>query len=211
MNFAQHLATLYAARPESSVHPHDPIEKAELYGAVDGTAAEVEVLNFINALVCLYKPRTLLETGTGSGFGTIAIAAAIEFNGLGHLETVDVDATALSRAQMNLGATSERLLPLVSFNAGESLSFIDGWKGERFDFVFFDSLIAFRHKELDALLCRGLLAPGAVCVFHDTSRLRHRYFDDFNPEMIASLDARSLGRQWLECPFSRGLRVLRLD
>jgi predicted O-methyltransferase YrrM len=210
MNFGQYLATIFPTRPESEHHPHAPEEKAELFQAFNGSSAEVETITFINALVCLHKPKLVLETGSGSGFGTIAIACALKTNGFGHLHSVEIDANTSRSAGENMDLVDSTLRNFVSLHNADSQAFIKEWTGEVFDFVFFDSLIAFRHTEFNLLLAQGLLAPNALCVFHDTSRLRFRYFNDYNPEMIAALDAQSAGRQWMEFAYTRGMRVIKL-
>ncbi len=210
VNFAQFLSQGLETQPESRVHAHVPEERADAFTAFDGGAAELEVLNFLNALVYLFKPRHLLETGTGPGLTTIALASALQANGFGILRTVESEPHVSSAAQRRLEAFSPDIASRVSFQIGDSRGFIEAWEGPPFDFAFFDSLIAFRHIEFQMLLERRLLGSGALCLFHDTSRLRGRYNSDFNPEMISALDEVSLGRQWLECDLSRGLRLLRL-
>jgi predicted O-methyltransferase YrrM len=187
-----------------------PEELADRFTAIDGGSAELETLNFLNALVYLYKPRLVLETGTGQGFTTLAIATALLANGGGHVHSVELDPSTQATAAQRIARYESFLVNVVTLHRGDSRQFIEEWAGAPFDFVFFDSLIAFRHTEFEMLQDRGLLAPQAVCVFHDTSRRRGAYYQDFNPEMIASLDGHSLGNQWLESDLSRGLRVIKL-
>lgn len=210
MNQLSRIESVFKGKPESSVHPHDPAELAELFSAADGSSVEFEVLYFLGALVHLFKPRNVLETGTGEGLATIAIASALSTNDRGILTTVEIDGAKVERARANLLRVDAPLGGLVVFNTGDSRELIEKWTGAPFDFAFFDSLIAFRHLEFELLLSRKLLTEDAVCVFHDTSRRRGGYFSDYNPEMIAALDRHSQGRQWLESPLSRGLRVLKL-
>ena len=209
-NFGQSIARFVSTRPEAEVHPHSPEEQAELFTALSEGAGELETLTLLNSLVYLFKPRFALETGTGSGYTAAAMASAMRANGGGMVQTVEADPTVRQSAEANVEKLEPVLLGHIGFNTGDSLSFIENWAGEPFEFAFFDSLIAFRHIEFERLMERGLLAPGAVCVFHDTSRRRGEYFHDFNPEMIAALDRHSTGRQWMESGLSRGLRIIRL-
>ena len=210
MNLAAWLASAVGAVPESSLHAHCPEERAELFSAVEPGAAELETLNLLNALALSSKPALVLETGTGSGLTTLALAIALAQNGTGHLHTVELDPGVSVSARERL----ERLVPGVSrwvtFHVGDSRELCGSWAGLPFDFAFFDSLVSFRHLEYRALLRRGALAPGALCAFHDTSRLRGRTMPDFCPEMVAALDEESAGSEWLEMPLSRGLRLLRV-
>jgi predicted O-methyltransferase YrrM len=55
----------------------------------DGFTAEVEVLEFLNALVRMTKPDRVIETGTWFGRSAIAIASALRYSGSGHLWTME--------------------------------------------------------------------------------------------------------------------------
>lgn len=185
-------------QPETDVHPHAPAERAELFTALTGGAVEIETLTLMNALAFQYKPRLILETGTGSGYSAVAIASALEANGLSEVHTVELEGATSARARKNVAALEPALLDRIHFHVGDSLAWIDAWEGEPFDFAFFDSLVAFRHLELERLLEHGLLAPGAVCAFHDASRARGEYY----PDMIAALDRHGLRGDRLECGLS---------
>jgi predicted RNA methylase len=207
---------------ESQVHPHCTAEQAHLFSSVDGGSAELEVLSFLSALVSLFKPTIVLETGTGKGYTSLAIADALKTNGRGHLHTVEFDPSTVAVAKQNLEQVAPELKAWITHHTGDTREFISSWSGPPFDFALFDSDLQIRHIEFEMLLCaseisedpeipsHGNLARGAVCCFHDTSRFRGETMHDFNPEMIAALDRHSQGQQWLECPYSRGFRVLRL-
>jgi len=195
---------------ESDVHRHTGSERAELFHAVNGGSAELEVLEFLYSLVFLFKPGLILETGTGCGLATLAIASAVARNGFGALHTVEVDAGCSAGARAFMGTARPEAQRLTQFHVEKSLDFINRWDGDSFDFVFFDSLLSLRYQEFDAMQRRRLLAPKAVCVFHDTSRTRGETMHDYNPDMIAALDEASRGRQWIENDLSRGVRVLKM-
>lgn len=196
---------------ESDVHKHCPQERADLFSAIDGGSAELEVLQFLEAMVFLFKPERLLETGTGPAYTSRAIVSGMAKNGFGQFTTLDID-------ELSARYLADRLddIPMlgkhisVAFHQADSKQWIREYQGPPFDFVFFDSLIDFRHTEFELLMSRSKLVPWATCVFHDTSRLRGETMPDFNPEMISALDRFSHGRQWLESDLSRGLRVIRL-
>lgn len=197
-------------RHEALVHPHADAERAELYHSFDGGATEIEVLNFINALVYLFKPALALESGTAQGHGALAIGEAMLSNGFGVLHTVDLDPSASQRAQTNIARWNANLQDRVEFHVCSTLDLVASWNGPPFEFAFFDSLVEIRHLEFRALMDRGLLSRGAICAFHDTSRLRHEYYHDSNSEMIAILDSFDRQAQRLECEFSRGFRLFRV-
>lgn len=208
LNFAQGLSRVLSVVPESQMHPHHPDERAELFHSAEPGAAELEVLNFLNALVYLFKPSVLLETGTGSGLTTFALASAMMANGFGHLSTLEWDQGVSERAKESLGKMDAAVLPQIGFHVADSRQWIAGYSGPPFDFVFFDSMLSTRKMELELLIERGLLLEGAVGVFHGTSRLRGTCYHEFDQEFIETLDRASSGRQWLEASLSRGLRLI---
>lgn len=58
---------------------------AERYRAFDAWAVELEVAEFLYGLVRVLKPLCLLESGAGKGYSTLALAAAVEANGVGEV------------------------------------------------------------------------------------------------------------------------------
>lgn len=211
MNFGQFLASVVGDHTcEALIHPHAPEERAEEFHSLDNGSSELEVLTLLNALVHLYKPRLVLETGTGRAFGTYAIACALRANQVGHLHTVESFEPARKEGEANFIRLDHTLVPLVTFHTGMAHDILCSWAGKQFDFVYFDSELRSRHTEFELMLERNLLTPNALCAFHDTSRLREQYHYDFNREMIQALDRHSQGKQWLECDLSRGFRLIKL-
>lgn len=198
------------AHVESSIHPHSPAERAHLFRSFDGGSTELEVLNFLNALVILLKPENVLETGCGQGFGTIALAAGLADNGLGTLQSVEFDPATVHRALAHLEQYDPKLLSIVKIHPGQSMDFLRAWEGPPFDFAFFDSDLQVRHLEFELLRSKGKLTEHATCLFHDTSRHRGEYFHDYNPAMIAALDKAAAPHQRFESNYSRGIRMIRL-
>jgi predicted O-methyltransferase YrrM len=43
------------------------------------------------ALIRIYKPKVIVETGTDKGIGSLVIQKALEKNGYGTLYTLDID------------------------------------------------------------------------------------------------------------------------
>lgn len=188
-----------AGNCEGNVHPHSPDERAELFHTNDGGSTEYEYLNLIYALVVATKPRLVLETGTFSGFGSLALGAALSFNGQGKLITVDAGQCENARKLVaNYG-----LADSISFVQSESVQFCAQWAGESFDFAFFDSDVSVRHRECDVLLQRKKLASGAIAVFHDSSYIR--FGVAWSWDMIDYLKRLPGG---LTLNLSRGLRIV---
>ena len=195
------------AKRESDIHPHHPDERAHRYHATDDGSTEIEVLNFLHALVVLYKPRAILETGTYRGYGAMVLADAARANGEGEVWTVDRDPPEIARA--NIAKHDPDLLRLIHFHCADSLDMIEAYNGPAFDFCFFDSEIDARMAELHACDSRDLLAPGVILAFHDTSKLRTEEHG-FSPLYLNALARLCNGNEHLIFPFSRGLHVVRL-
>jgi predicted O-methyltransferase YrrM len=211
-NFWEALASQFGQTPEDRSHMHAREERAHLFHAVDGGSTELEVLNFINALVCLFKPEVALETGTFQGFGTCAISAGLKSNGRGHLFSLEIDAARLEWARECLRQFDPSLGQMVTFINESSLEFIKNYQGTPFDFVFIDTDLGIRMREFSLLQKRGLLAPGAVCVIHDTSPYRLQETpgggaDDFqNRHMLSAVSDQF---EIFQFPYSRGFHLFR--
>jgi len=67
------------------------VRDASLWSAEDGEGAELEVSEFIGALVRLLKPKFVVETGCYKGQTTREIARALQENGHGYLYSCDTD------------------------------------------------------------------------------------------------------------------------
>ena len=56
---------------------------------VDTWSCEVETANLLRALVLQHKPRTIVETGTNTGFTSLHLAIGCDDNGFGEVHTMD--------------------------------------------------------------------------------------------------------------------------
>lgn len=157
---------------ESTIHPHVRDERAQLFLADDGNSPELEYRDLLGALVRSLKPGSILETGTGSGRSTLALALAARDYG-GYLTTIEQD-FELQRKAHELLASRQLLSPHVYLIQGDSLTILSSSakKYHRFDFCFLDSNLAHRATELRILCENGMLKENAVVVVHDTSILR---------------------------------------
>lgn len=211
-NFWEALASRFGQTAEGQIHLHAREERAHLFHSVDSRSTELEVLNFINALVCLFKPETALETRTFLGFGTCAISAGLKSNGRGHAFSLEIDAVHVQWAREHLRQFDRSLEKMVTFINEPSLKFINEYQGKPFDFVFIDTELEIRMTELSLLRKRELLAPGAVCIIHDTSSYRPPETggggaDDFRDRhMLLALEEQF---EILQFPYSRGFHLFR--
>lgn len=177
---------------------HVPEERAELFTADTVGSTEHEYLALLAALVMATKPNRVLETGAETGVGTEALMAGIEANGFGELISVELNPTSVVMVQAKV--------PKAKMVCDDSLHYLANTEG-KFDFVFLDSHLPLRVRELELLLEGGLLSPKAIVAIHDTSRLR--------PQS----DGREFWKAWdesdmtyslnvIEFPLSRGLLLV---
>ena len=185
---------------EASQHAHVPEERATEFRSADGGSTEREYLNLLYALVCATKARTILETGTFNGWGTLALArAALRTDG--HVYTLDTNPFG------NGSIFSAEEARLVSFIRTDSRPFLRS-TALHFDFAFLDSDLPARVEELTVLTERGLLRPAALICIHDTSRHRPKYRDDGSSHFLKEFPSRFSGKLMvLDLPLSRGLYV----
>lgn len=159
-------------------------------------STEYEYLNLVNALVLATKPSHCLETGTAEGYGSFAIASALAFNQNGHLTTIDNDQCQKARDYAQVSGLHQ----YITFARTYSTRHLANYPGPAYDFAFFDSALHDRAREMDICEIRKKLAPGALCVFHDTSRVRVEGNFEFT-EFLKKYGG-------IEFYLSRGLRII---
>lgn len=174
---------------ESDIHPHVPGERAELFLSDDGNSPELEYRDLIAALILAKKPCAVLETGTGSGRTTLAIASTLRcLNQTTCFTTIESNPALRGKALSLL--QTRNVSGYVDFVSDDSLNFlVRCTQAQRnrhlFDFCFLDSALSIRACEIE-LLCRyNLLMPGALIVVHDTSTLREMPAGTRCPESVA--------------------------
>jgi len=189
---------------ESDLHRHSPSERADLFEASSASATEYETQELLTALVRSFKPERILETGSSSGHGTIALARGCLVNGFGRVTTIDLSPQSVKEA---LERTRRKGLDsFVETVCAHSVEWLRIYDGPGFGFAFLDSDLASRVLELRILKDRRL-ALGPVLV-HDTSRLRAAGGVEDRPDFPRELDA--LGLPCVENPLSRGWRLFDL-
>jgi predicted O-methyltransferase YrrM len=196
---------------ESSVHPHDLLERADQFLAYNGEATEIEVLNWLYATILLLKPNSIIETGTADGFGTIALASACKANGFGRVHSVELDKQRCAKAQKLIEQAG--LSNWVQYHCEDSRKFLRN-TSIKFQFGFFDSSCKILAEECAICMERGILDGPAV--FHDTSPYRTRTMKSWPEEPVHTKFRDALqhlaaqyfnGNIW-ESTLSRGLTVL---
>ena len=122
-----------------------------------------EVGQFLNMMVQVRKPKSVLEIGCANGYSTIWLAEAVNRIG-GRVYTIDHSAPTYAEAQKNLKGSG--LAEVVEFRFGDAVRVISGMEdGLEFDFVFVDGEKASYLDFWKAV--EGRLAEGAVVIFDD--------------------------------------------
>jgi hypothetical protein len=196
---------------EAEVHPHDPIERANLFLAYNTGSTEIEALNWLHSTILLLKPSSVLETGAADGLGTLALASACRHNGFGTVHSVEIDSGVCSKARKLLERAG--LNAWVEYHCEDSRRFLRQTSA-CFEFAFFDSLCELRAEECGICMQRGILRGPAV--FHDTSPHRARTMKEWpSPSLhakfrkdIGELAERYFSGNFCESTLSRGLTIL---
>jgi predicted O-methyltransferase YrrM len=166
-----------------------------MYGEM---SAEVEVLEFLYALVRLLKPDLCVETGAHRGLSAWHIGRALRENGAGRLVTCEIDGRLCEEARERCAG-----LP-VEVRCESSLELEVA--GE-IDFLFIDSDLALRVREVRRFL--PALSRRAVVALHDTAMTV-----ETQPELARyQADLTALGEECalllLPLPTPRGLTLAR--
>lgn len=186
---------------ENEVHSHAPADRAQLFHSVSAGATEWEYLSLLHSIVLAAKPGLVLETGTYTGMGTLAIASALQFNGFGKLVTVDTDACDEARTMIR----DSLLDQFVDFRTGDSVETICNG-APCVDIAFLDSDMNKRHIEADLLIENGMIVKGGLIIFHDTSKRRW----DSCAGAFAMREYCKRFPRVIEFPLSRGLTIIQL-
>ena len=144
----------HRATPEC---PHP--ERWHMY---DSLSAEVEVLDFLKALVTALKPELVVETGTFSGLSTLRIAEGLQANGFGRIVTCELDKKVYDAACQRFAASG--LADWIDARNESSLEMqVDG----RIDLLFCDSEGPLREQEVRRFLPQ--VNPNGLILIHDAS------------------------------------------
>jgi len=161
---------------------------AESYTAPAQPAAEDQVADFIAAIINLTKPLRVLELGTAFGHTSFKIGQALKRNGVGILDTMDINETRLVEARkrcFDLPVQIHRC-SYRDFKVPDHV---------RYDLAFFDSDRA--NRDVEYATFKPFLNDGATLLFHDAGE-QHK-------EAVQALSRLNLPLVYLPCP--RGLMI----
>jgi prolipoprotein diacylglyceryl transferase len=147
-------AEYHRATPEC---PHP--ERWHMY---DSMSAEVEVLDFLKALVITVKPELVVETGTFSGLSTLRIAEGLKQNGVGRVITCEWDKKIYEAAKKRFAESG-----LGKWIEARNESSVEMKVDGRIDMLFCDSDVPLREQEVRRFLPQ--ISPYGLILMHDAS------------------------------------------
>jgi predicted O-methyltransferase YrrM len=134
----------------------------ERWHMYDSMTAEVEVLDFLKAIVTTIKPELVVETGTFSGLSTLRIAEGLKANGFGRVITCEYDPKVFAAAKERFASSG--LSEWIDARHESSLEMkVDG----RIDLLFCDSDAPIRGQEVRHFLPQ--VNPYGLILMHDAS------------------------------------------
>jgi predicted O-methyltransferase YrrM len=135
----------------------------EYWHSPDSEATEMEVTEFLGALVRMIQPEYVVETGTYHGHTALEIGLALRDNGHGRLVTIEANTECYETAFANLEGGANLPVTLIH---GNTMDFVPE---QDIDFAFFDSWQEGRILEFNRFYRLGKLKRGAIVAFHDTA------------------------------------------
>ena len=141
--------------------------ETELWTTRDEQSSEDETNEFLGALIRLIKPKFIVETGCYLGDGTLAMARALKWNGVGRILTCDTIQERVDEVNAKLQA--EGLYPdIAAAIKCEGINLIKQC-GAVIDFAFIDSSPdgKVRGAEIQELI--KYLKPLKMFALHDTA------------------------------------------
>jgi len=145
-------------REDEFTKPHPDCTNPGLWTAADAYSAELEITELVAAFVRALQPEYVVETGTCFGQTAEAIGKALQANGHGRLDTLEIDPAKVEQSAARCEGLPVRVLACSS---------LDFTPEEPIGFAFFDSLLDLRIPEFQRY--RPWLPIGSVVGFHDTS------------------------------------------
>lgn len=134
----------------------------ERWSMFDTMTAEVEVLDFLKALMLTVKPNLVVETGTFLGVSTLYMAEGLKENGFGKIITCEPDPEVFAKASEKIEASGLR-----KFVESRRESSLETKISGSIDVLFSDSLPELREAEVRRFLPQ--VSPFGLILMHDAS------------------------------------------
>ncbi len=158
----EHIASRGDVLQQEYHKPTPECPHPERWHMYDSMSAEVEVLDFLKALVITVKPELVLETGTFSGLSTLHIAEGLKVNGVGRVITCECDPKVFASAQKRFASSG-----LGEWIEARNESSLETKLDGKIDLLFCDSDAPLREQEVRRFLPQ-INAHGLI-VMHDSS------------------------------------------
>jgi predicted O-methyltransferase YrrM len=134
----------------------------ERWSMFDSMTAEVEVLEFLRAVVTTIKPELVVETGAFSGISTLWIAEGLKASGRGKVISCEFDPVVYAKAKERIENSS--LARWIELRNESSLEMkVEG----TIDLFFSDSDMPIREQEVRRFLPQ--ISPYGLILMHDAS------------------------------------------
>lgn len=151
--------------------PQKKSKDGRLFNVLTGGAIMPTEAQQLHELVGDYKPKRVLEVGTGLGGSAIAIGSALEELGGGALITLD----PFQEEFGNIGITEVERIGLskwVEFRNefAEDVLYSAFMNKEKFDFLFLDGAHSIGVKMTHTFFADRCLKPGGIFAFHDVTK-----------------------------------------
>lgn len=134
----------------------------ERWKMLDAQSAEIEVLDFLKALIVAVKPDVVVETGTFIGHSAISMAEGLKQNGFGKIITTEFDLKVYEKARQNIQASG--LSKWIEVHRASSL---DLQVDDQIDILYSDSEPSIREQEVRRFLPK--LKTGGLVLIHDAN------------------------------------------
>lgn len=135
-------------------------DTTKLRSMFDDGGVPVETGILLYALIKLQKPENVLELGLYSAISTIFMAEAIKENGLGHIDSFEIEQRHIERSKDRLNK-----LGLNEFVTIYNQSSLDYQPQKQYDFILSDTEPALRF--LETVKYYPFLKEGGYLVIHD--------------------------------------------
>jgi predicted O-methyltransferase YrrM len=157
----------YVAQQGESVQaeytpPTHECPRPELWKMADSQTTELEIIDFLKALVVAVKPQLIVETGTFLGYTTVKMAEGLKENGFGKIITIEYDPAIFAKAQERIKASG-----LSHWIDSRNASSLDTKIEGAIDILFSDSHLTIREKEIRRFLPQ--VDPRGLILIHDAS------------------------------------------
>jgi prolipoprotein diacylglyceryl transferase len=148
-------------QPEYS-KPTPECPHPERWHMYDSMTAEVEVLDFLKAIVTTIKPELIVETGTFSGLSTLRFAEGLKANGVGKIITCEYDVKVFAAAKQRFQESG-----LAQWIEARNESSLEMKVNGQIDLLFCDSDTPIREQEVRRFLPQ--MNPHGLILMHDAS------------------------------------------